>query len=240
MLGDSLRRRRGPDRSPGNDLDRPRRRPRRPRCSGGALASWQKWLIAALVIGFGSFGVGYLLSTQVLFPRPDTAGTGIVTPSLYGERRDAAERAIREAGLEVGEVIELASAATERGRVLAQDPIPGQQLRRGAAVSMAVSAGRPELTVPPVAGMRQSTARELLEGVGFEVAVQLTEGRAMEGVVLGTRPEAGMARTLPAVVTLLVSSGAPEQDDPELTPPSRRPDPGAGAPPVPDPIGPPR
>lgn len=190
-------------------------------------------MIAALVIGFGSFGVGYMLSTQVLFPRPDTAGTAIVTPSLYGERREAAERAIGEAGLEIGNVMELASTQTERGRVLAQDPVPGQQLRRGAAVSIAVSAGRPELAVPPVAGMRQSTARELLEGLGFEVAVQRTEGRAAEGVVLGTRPEAGMARTLPAVVTLLVSSGSPAQQDtaPQLTPPSRPSDTAGGRPP---------
>lgn len=225
MLGDSLRRRRGPD-TPA-DTDPAPRRPRRP---GRGSGSWQKWLIAALVIGFGSFGVGYLLSTQVLFPRPDTAGTGIVTPSLYGERQEDAERAIGEAGLEVGEVTELASAQTERGRVLAQDPIPGQQLRRGAAVSIAVSAGRPELAVPPVAGMRQATARELLEGLGFEVAVQLTEGRATEGVVLGSRPESGMARTLPAVVTLLVSSGSPQPDTvPELDPPGVQPDPTAGA-----------
>lgn len=196
-------------------------------------------MIAALVIGFGSFGVGYLLSTQVLFPRPDTAGTGIVVPSLYGERREDAERTIREAGLEVGEVMELASAETERGRVMAQDPIPGQHLRRGAAVSIAVSAGRPELAVPPVAGMRQATARELLEGLGFEVAVQLAEGGAAEGVVLGTRPEPGMARTLPAVVTLLVSSGAPMQEDTAqgLGPPSLPSDPSAGTPPAPEPVG---
>lgn len=222
MLGDSLRRRRGPEKRPGSDVEKP---PRRPRTGArGWWGTWRAWAIAAVVILFGSFGVGYLLSTQLLFPRPDTAGTGIATPSLYGERRDDAEAAIREAGLEVGAVTELASARTERGRVLAQDPIPGQQLRRGAAVAIAVSAGRPELAVPPVAGMRQATARSLLEGLGFEVAVQRSEGgRAAEGVVLSTRPETGMAQTLPAVVTLLVSSGPTSQPAQDTAPPDAPP-----------------
>lgn len=171
----------------------------------------------------GSFVVGYLLSTQLLFPRPETAGAGISTPSLYGESREAAERAIRKAGLQVGDVSELASLDTEPGQVLAQDPIPGQQLRRGGVVSLAVSGGRPELMVPPVRGMPVETARELLEGLGFEVAVQRGGGDgSREGLVLSTQPTTGTARALPAVVTLQVSAGAEE-----ATPPAR---PGVGDP----------
>ncbi len=181
-----------------------------------ALPSWARWLLAALVVLGGSFAVGYLLSTVVLFPPPETAGTGIPTPSLYGETREGAERALRSAGLELGEVSELASIDTERGRILAQHPIPGQELRRGSTVSIALSGGSPDLVVPPVAGMSVATARELLEAIGFEVAEQQAdEARAPQGTVVSVQPAPGTRRTLPNVVTLLVSRGAPRESGAE-------------------------
>ncbi len=154
---------------------------------------------------------------MVLFPPPETAGTGIPTPSLYGETREAAQRALASAGLELGEVSELASVDTERGRVLAQDPIPGQELRRGGTVSIALSGGPPALVIPPVTGMSLGTARALLETLGFDVAEQLSdEARAPEGTVVATEPEAGSRRPLPAVVTLVVSRGAPRDSTGQL------------------------
>lgn len=207
MLGESLRRRH-PSPSEKAPEEAPEQAPGRP--GGGPRFTWVHGLLAAVVILIGSFGVGYLLSTQVLFPRPETAGTGIAVPSLYGESRAEAEAAVREAGLAVGEVEELASAETEVGRVLAQDPLPGQQLRPGAAVSFAVSGGPPELRVPPVTGMAPGTARDLLESVGFQVSLRQVEALDVPpGLVAGTEPEAGTARRLPTAVTLLVSVEAP-------------------------------
>jgi beta-lactam-binding protein with PASTA domain len=203
-LGDSLRRRReGP---PKGRKEKPRRGPRY-RGSGGGIR-WTTWLLAAVGVLVVSFGVGYLLSTQVLFPRPETAGTGIAVPTLYGEYRSEAEVAIREAGLVVGTVRDLPSMDTDSGRVLAQDPIPGQQLRRGAAVSFAVSAGPPRLRVPPVRGLGVGAARSMLESVGFVVELQQVRTDAVaEGLVARSEPEEGTARTLPAVITLVVSAG---------------------------------
>jgi len=158
----------------------------------------------------GSFLVGYLLSTLVLFPRPDTAGTAVAVPSLYGERQTRAESTLRDAGLEVGQVTEMASLEADRGRVLAQDPIPGQRLNQGAAVSFAISGGPPELRVPPVTGMHVASARELLESVGFSVDIrQVESSSAREGTVTRSDPSEGVARPLPAAVTLLVGAGPP-------------------------------
>lgn len=216
MLGDSLRRRhRGDTPRAEKKVDRPRStRPVR-----GRARFWGRWALAAVVMLIGSFGVGYLLSTQVLFPKPDTAGTGIPTPDLYGETRQDAERAIREAGLQVGEVSQLASIDTDRGRVLARDPVPGQQLHPGGLVSMAVSGGRPALVVPPVTGMTVRSATELLEELGFAVTVQQNEGGgAGDGVVVSSRPTSGSTHTLPTMVTLVVGARATpdsvEIDDP--------------------------
>jgi len=220
VLGDSLRRRHGAgDEPPPKRPEMPR--PRRPGRSGGRFHfEWWQWALAAVVILGGSFIVGYLLSTQVLFPRPDTAGAGVEVPSLYGDMQGRAESEVREAGLEVGRVTELASMEAERGRVLAQDPIPGQLLHRGAAVSFAISAGPPELRVPPLRGMHVSTARELLESVGFAVEVRHEESSSIpEGIVTRTDPSEGVARPLPAAVVLLVSAGPPVAPVPESAEP---------------------
>lgn len=157
-----------------------------------------------------SFGVGYLLSTQVLFPRPGTAGAGVPVPELYGEEWSEAESTLQVLGLRLGEVRRMASMTTERGRVLAQDPLPGQQLRPGAAVSLGVSAGPPELRIPPMVGLGEATARELLQTLGFDVEVRQTRGSDLPaGVVARTDPAPGTPRRLPTRVTLIVSTGPP-------------------------------
>lgn len=221
MLGDSLRRRRE---APGSGTGRPVRAARGRRRFGVL-----HWLLAALVILLGSFGAGYLISTQLLFPKPETAGTGIAVPDLYGTDRAEAERRLAEAGLTVGTVTEMVSAQAEPGRVLAQDPVPGQQLRNGGAVSVAVSTGAAEVRVPPISGLDAVVAQELLQNAGLSVEVrQERTADAPKGAVVGTDPASGTVVQLPAVVTLLVSAGPPTVDSvglplDTLTPPPVRP-----------------
>lgn len=222
MLGDSLRRRHRAERKPPPESGK---RPR-PDRSPALWFPWWQWLLAAVAVLVISFGVGYLLSTQLLFPPPVTAGTGVPVPSLAGETHADAVAALRGVGLATGEVVELASTEIRRGRVLAQDPLPGQQLRRGATVSFAVSAGPPELRVPPLQGMSLESARELLEEVGFDVEVRYVsaEGVAADAVA-GTEPPGGVARTLPATITLLVNEAVaePPEDPPADTLPNGEP-----------------
>jgi eukaryotic-like serine/threonine-protein kinase len=172
------------------------------------VPAWLKWTGLALLVLLGSFAVGYLLATRLLFPRPDTVGGGVAVPSLYGEEREAAERTLTALGLRVGTVTEVASMRVRSGRVVAQEPIPEQHLRPGAEVSLAVSSGSPAVRVPPVMGLGERTARELLEAAGFEVGVREVRGGAVApGRVLGTEPQAGEVVRLPAEITLVVIVG---------------------------------
>ena len=212
MLGDSLKRRRG---SGPSGSDRPRERePLRWRLTGPL--SWQRWLVLALVILLTGFGAGYVLATQVFFPRPDTAGRGIPAPDLYGETFAQAEAILRTLELGVGDITSMKSTAMAAGRILAQDPVPGQQLMPGAEIAVGVSAGPPELRVPPLVGLGSGTARELLESLGFEVAVQQTRSLELPaGVVTRTEPAAGTLQSLPAEVTMIVSTGPPPVEVPD-------------------------
>lgn len=175
----------------------------------GSGLSLGRWLLLGLGVLVVSFGVGYLVSTQMLFPRPDSAGSGVTVPDLSGLDRAQAEAALRQLGLEVGTVRELNHGDAEPGRVLGQAPVPGQQLRPGARVSFSVSVGPPEPRVPPVAGLSAGTARALLEEVGFTVEVQQTRSPGVPpGVVDGTDPPAGAPRPVPSPVTMIVSAGS--------------------------------
>lgn len=201
MLGDTLRRSQSTSKPRPSRPPAPRRRSR---------ITWRHWLLAVLLVPLVSFGVGYLLSTQVLFPAPETAGTGVPVPELYGMEWVDAQAAVESAGLAVGEIAELASMEAPEGEVLAQDPVPGQQLRPGGQVRLVVSAGPPSLTVPAVSGLGVSAARELLEASGFEVAVSQVASGLPEGVVARTDPPSGSPHALQATVTLLISAGPPQ------------------------------
>lgn len=231
MLGDSIRRRK-PARSrpgskgregrvarPGGDPDgTPRRGPNAGWMFGGWLGGspgWLRWLVAAALVLVISFFGGYILATVFVFPPPATAGAGVAVPSLYGLDRNTAEQRLREVGLSVGAVTELATGRTGEGRVIAQEPIPDQQLRPGASVALAVSAGSPMVRVPPVTGLRGATARDLLVAAGFEVTVQTVRAPGPVEAVVRTEPAAGTAVRLPAAITVIVNLGPEEPEAPE-------------------------
>ncbi len=238
MLGDSIRRRRGPPGRPaprkgsggGGPADEPGARPAKKAGRARGTGRWdeaRKWALwAAIAVGvlFFGFGAGYLLATRVFFPPPETAGVGVSVPSLYGLDRGDAERSLREVGLAAGDVTEVENARVRAGQVVAQEPLPEQQLRPGAQVSFAVSMGPPEARVPPVAGLGRETALLLLGTAGFDVTVQELHDRDVPpGRVLGTEPGAGATAHLPAAVALVVSLGPEEVVEPVDTVPPDEP-----------------
>jgi beta-lactam-binding protein with PASTA domain len=208
VLGDSIRRRRPPVRQGREEEPEvewgggPRARLR---TAEGGL-TWLGWVGLGAGILVGSFLLGYLLASQLLFPKPETAGAGVPVPALYGMDLARAEETLAGVGLRVGQVTMLASAREREGRVLAQDPLPDQQLRPGAEVELAVSGGPPMARVPPVTGLRAATARDLLERAGFEVDMSAARaGGVPVGAVLRTEPEAGSEVRLPAAITVVVN-----------------------------------
>jgi eukaryotic-like serine/threonine-protein kinase len=223
MLGDSIRRRRrapvrgkGPGRDEGADRDE--RPPRGGEPDAGTVPEWLKWTGLALAVLVLSFGLGYVAAAHLLFPRPETAGAGVAVPPLYGLERAEAERTLAGLGLRLGAVTEVASLRAREGRVVAQEPLPEQQLRPGGQVSLAVSAGPPEARVPPMTGLGERSARHLLEAAGFEVDVrQVRSGGVAPGRVLRTEPAAGDVVRLPGPVALIVNVG-PEVAEPADSP----------------------
>lgn len=195
MLGDSVRRRRTGG-------------PKKRRAEAARRVPWA-WLLGGLGALLLPFGIGYLIAVRVIYPPDEVEGEGIAVPRLIGMQVAEASQSLSELGLGPLQTTELPTPSAARGRITAQDPLPGQQLRAGATVRVAVSAGAPRGRVPDVAGFPTERARRLLERLGFEVQETIVESDAVSGRVLSVEPEPGTERELPSLVTVTVSAGPP-------------------------------
>jgi hypothetical protein len=200
MLGESVRRRQRSGRS-AHGKPGPR----------GRRSKWRPLMFVVPIALVLPFIIGYFVAVYVLFPPPpaEVAGTGIAVPNLVGSSAADARRALVTAGLGDLLVTELPHPTAAAGQVIAQSPLPGQQLRGGAAVRVALSAGRPEVVTPDVYGYSAERAESLLRRAGFDVQRLDEESTLAAGRVIRTEPSPGQLLGLPAVITLVVSSGPP-------------------------------
>jgi beta-lactam-binding protein with PASTA domain len=195
VLGDSVRRRGGPIRSG----------PVRSRRS--TAWGWRRWVPALIAAAVVPFAIGYAVAVFVLFPPPAVSAAGVPVPRLVGLDVEAAGRVLIEAGLGAMDITRLPHPTRPAGTVVAQSPLPGQQLRPGAGVRLAVSSGVPRAVVPDVVGFPADRAETLLRRLGFTVAreEELAIDPAAAGRVLRTEPRPGVDLALPALVTIIVA-----------------------------------
>lgn len=202
MLGDSVRRR--------LPAPRPWRRSGQERQAGdGGGVRWRFWipaLVSALAL---PFAIGYIVAVFVLFPPQEVRGAGIEVPRLIGLELDRAQADARATGLGELEITRLPHPSRPPGIVTAQSPLEGQELRAGATVRVAVSAGRPRVAIPDVIGFSADRADGLLTRLGFGVVRIDEESTVEQGRVTRVDPAPGAVRELPSTVSLMVSTGPP-------------------------------
>ncbi len=152
---------------------------------------------------------GYAFAVLVLFPAPDVAAQGIAVPSLMGKSMSEAQAEIREIGLGTLDVTRLPHPTAAEGTVIAQSPLPGQQLRGGAPVEVAVSDGVPRVSVPNVIDFPADRAAALLTRLGLRVQRTDEPADAQAGRVIEQDPAPGTVVAVPARIVIRVSAGRP-------------------------------
>jgi serine/threonine-protein kinase len=211
-LGSSLRRRRGQKEPPswleqvGGADDGAKRH-----AGGGSRIGF----IAAVVAVIGT-GVGWVVATRVVFPPPPPPGDLYPVPDLYDVELDEATRRIEDAGLTLGAVDPFQHPAVDSGRVMGQDPLPGQLAVPGRPVRVSVSMGAELRAVPEVAHLRGEQAQARLEESGFVVLLDSVQSDEPRGRVVSLDPPAGTHMGVPAEVRLRVSVGPPQVAMPAL------------------------
>lgn len=179
---------------------------------------WRRWFGTGLLVA-GLFFAGYL-GAGLWLPSgdgPADAGPLVTVPELVGlDDTDARER-LEKVGLEYGIRSTVSHPQAPESAVLAQSPIPGQQVRPGAPVEVTLSRGPESHSIPEVSGLTERQASILLERLGFRVATETANHPSEAGRAIRTEPEAGTELTVPADVKLLVSRGSPLASVPVLS-----------------------
>jgi serine/threonine-protein kinase len=137
-------------------------------------------------------------------------------PDVVGEGRRAARRTLREAGFEVRERPE-SSDDVRVNRVIEQSPDGGSQAEQGSTVTITVSTGPEQVTVPDIVGRTEDEARSALEDAGFRVGVRQEEDPSAEpGTVLTQDPAAGAEAPSGSTITVTVAEEPQEIEVPDV------------------------
>jgi len=130
----------------------------------------------------------------------------VAVPDVVGADVGPASQALRRAGFEVD--VTRRRASERIGMVIGQDPGPRTPAEEGSTVTLTVSEGPGEVSVPDVVGQPADEARERLEDAGFRVREEEAPSATVaDGDVIETRPDAGTPIDRGSAVTMVVSSG---------------------------------
>ena len=131
-------------------------------------------------------------------------------PRVIGLTRQQAEVALQNAGLDVGDVRQR-SSGRPRGEVIAVEPVAGTAVPVPAAVTLTVSTGPSELTMPDVVGQSFPQARTLLEQIGLRTQDPIYDSTSYMPAlsVIAQTPLPGVMVPPGSRVTLRVAGRAP-------------------------------
>ena len=168
--------------------------------------TWLLVLLGAIIIALIAVGAFFM---PKLF---DDTPKQVAVPNVVGKTQARASALLGKAGLQVS-VQQQPSDTVKADLVISQDPRGGQGAYAdpGTTVTLNISTGPPDVTMPPVVDVPVKQAKQLLESdpYGFKVTVKEEESDKPEGTVLESSPAAGQSVTSGPTtqVTLLVSQG---------------------------------
>jgi serine/threonine-protein kinase len=130
----------------------------------------------------------------------------VEVPNVLEQPESSARAELEGEGFAVS-VERAPSTDTPEGLVFAQSPDPGQTARRGSTVTITVSSGPPDVSVPNVVGEQREQAENELGDAGFQVEVveQETDDPTLNNVVVEQDPEGGSQAPRGSEVTIFVA-----------------------------------
>ena len=144
----------------------------------------------------------------------------VAVPDVVGLDQVDATAKLVGAGFTVTKTLE-SSSSVPAGRVIRTEPAAGQLQAKTSPVTMVVSSGPKQVTVPDVVGMSQSAATSTLENAGLKVTVvQTVSTPANVGKVISQNPSGNTKVDDGTSVTITVGIAAPTTTTSSTTTPS--------------------
>jgi serine/threonine-protein kinase len=132
---------------------------------------------------------------------------GITLPDLTRRPASAATGRLQDLDIQFRRAGDT-SLTVPRGSVIATRPEGGTVLKAGQVVTVVVSAGKPKVQVPDVAGRRAATAEDILAAANLKTRPErVFDDNIPDGRAVGTDPGAGSSVTWGSTVVLRVSKG---------------------------------
>ena len=91
--------------------------------------------------------------------------------------------------------------------VFRQDPRPGAKINKGGQVTLYVSSGKPQVTVPDVRGISSTDAVSQLSNIHLKAKIVQVNSDKPTGQVIDQTPQGGASIDQGSTVTLKVSKG---------------------------------
>ena len=157
---------------------------------------WWLWLLLLLLLVVGGLLAWYFLS------RGDDKAT---VPNVIGLQSDAAAQRIDDEGLD--SLPRTGPSNRPQGVVFAQKPGAGTQLDEGQTVTISISGGVQQVSVPSVVGQTQGAAVTALNEVGLKPVLQNVSSSKPAGRVVAQNPASGTQVGKGSEVKLNVSTG---------------------------------
>jgi beta-lactam-binding protein with PASTA domain len=144
-----------------------------------------------------------------------TLSTGTVAvPDVTGKTEAEARSVLTGAGFSDSQIsTETVDSPEPEGRVVGMSPTAASEASSSTRITLQISGGPGEITVPNVKGLNETTARARLTSAGFKnVTTQPTEndGTVQDGQVLNTNPEPGNSAAPDAQIVLLIAEAPAE------------------------------
>ncbi len=169
---------------------------------------WLPWLIGALVLLLvaGAAAAAYFIS------RPKQ----VIVPKVVNLQYPVAKAVLEHDDFQVTSINVTSRVAP--GVVVSESPSQGQKADKGSTVTLSVSQGLGNTTIPSVLGLSESAAKKLLRRKHLAVRVVMLPSQNFNtGKATGTDPRSGSTVAAGTPVSLFISSGKPTKQVPSVT-----------------------
>jgi beta-lactam-binding protein with PASTA domain/predicted Ser/Thr protein kinase len=188
----------GENPAPGEEAAEPERR-----------RQWVPWAWALLVLLLvaGAAAAAYFISRPKEYQ----------VPRVTGLQLNVARTVLQNAHFQVN-VINVPSKKGA-GTVIGENPGAGTNAASGSTVTVTVSKGQSNVSIPSVQGLSQAAATKVIKKAGLKVTHVVTQSSSNFKAGEATETDPGAARQVPpgTGVTLIVSSGQPQKAVPDVT-----------------------
>src|SRR6185312_11767034 len=142
----------------------------------------------------------------------------VQVPTVVGLSQQKAIKQLTAAGLSVNRVVQQPDGTVPAGDVISTSPAAGQSVARGSEVTVVVSSGPQQTSVPDVVGLTQQQAQQTLGSRSFDVTIAQKETDTnAPGTVVSQSPAAGRRVDPGTGVTIVVARAIPTVDVPDLS-----------------------